>query len=45
MKATVCFDAVGGDTTGIIFNNMPADSIVVVYGSLSGKDIAGINGV
>ncbi|EAR89324.1 zinc-binding dehydrogenase family oxidoreductase (macronuclear) [Tetrahymena thermophila SB210] len=45
LSATVAFDPVGGSLTGQIFNNLPQNSILIVYGSLSQKDIEGINGV
>lgn len=37
LKATVAFDAVGGDISGMILNSMPAGSELVIYGGLSGK--------
>jgi NADPH:quinone reductase len=37
LKAKVAFDAVGGDTSGLILNSMPAGSELVIYGGLSGK--------
>ena len=43
LNATTAFDAVGGKTTGLIFNAMPKDSEVVVYGGLSAKPISEIN--
>jgi NADPH2:quinone reductase len=42
-KATIAFDAVGGDLTGIILNAMPRKSVLVLYGGLSGKPIGLIN--
>ena len=42
---TICFDPVGGKLTGTVFNCMPPNSTLLVYGSLSGEDISGINGV
>jgi len=44
-QATVCFECIGGKVTGTIFNNMPPKSTLIVYGTLSGKDIEGVNGV
>ncbi len=44
-KATTAFDAVGGSLSGIIFNAMPEDSELIVYGGLSGKPIADVNGM
>lgn len=43
LDATVAFDAVGGTLSGIIYNALPNDSELVVYGGLSGKAIDGIN--
>jgi NADPH:quinone reductase-like Zn-dependent oxidoreductase len=43
LMATVAFDAVGGELSGKIFNAMPDDSKLVVYGGLSNKDISGLN--
>lgn len=42
LKATVTFDAVGGIQSGVLFNAMPADSELVVYGGLSNKPMADI---
>jgi len=43
LNATTAFDAVGGLLSGQIFNLMPPDSEVVLYGGLSGKAISGLN--
>lgn len=43
LDATTAFDAVGGAVSGVIFNALPADSELVVYGGLSGKPMSGIN--
>ncbi len=43
LNATTALDAVGGAGSGIIFNAMPADSELVIYGGLSGKPISGID--
>lgn len=37
--ATIAFDAVAGDTSGMILNAMPPGSELVVYGGLSGKPV------
>jgi len=37
------FDAVGGDHTGMLFNALPGNSQVVVYGGLSNKPVSGID--
>jgi len=42
-KASVAFDAVGGDTSGMILNAMPPGSEIIIYGGLSGKPIGMIN--
>ena len=42
-NACIAFDAVGGDTSGLIFNAMPPGSELVIYGGLSGKPIGLIN--
>lgn len=42
-KANTAFDAVGGALAGQIFNMMPPDSEVVLYGGLSGKAVSGLN--
>jgi len=43
LNATIAFDAVGGEQTGILINNMPEDSRVIIYGGLSGQDCTGID--
>jgi NADPH:quinone reductase-like Zn-dependent oxidoreductase len=43
LNASIAFDAVGGEMTGIILNALPVGSEVIVYGGLSGKDISGIS--
>ncbi len=43
LNATVAFDAVGGSLSGIIYNALPNDSELVVYGGLSGKPITNID--
>ena len=43
LNALMAFDAVGGEITGVLINNMPVGSDVVLYGGLSGSDIAGID--
>lgn len=42
-NATVAFDAVGGPQSGLLFNAMPKDSELVVYGGLSNKPMSEIN--
>lgn len=43
LDAKIAFDAVGGEMTGVLMNNMPQGSDVVLYGGLSGSDIQGID--
>lgn len=43
LNATTAFDAVGGTLAGLMFNAMPKNSEMVVYGGLSGKKISDIN--
>ena len=40
---TFAFDAVGGEMSAHLFNAMPPNSNVVVYGGLSGNSISGID--
>jgi len=42
-NATIAFDAVGGDGSGIILNSMPPGSELILYGGLSGKPLGMIN--
>ncbi len=39
----IAYDAVGGELTGILMNNMPDNAGVILYGGLSGSDIQGID--
>ena len=43
LNATVAFDCVSGEMTGILVNCMCENSVVYVYGSLSKEPIKGIN--
>ena len=43
LDASTTFDAVGGILSGQMFNAMPGDSELVVYGGLSGKRMSDIN--
>ncbi len=45
LHATVAFDAVAGEMTGILLEAMPARSTVLVYGLLSGQYCSRINPV
>ncbi len=42
-RPTVFLDAVAGEQCGMVANLLPPDSLIVVYGGLSGKEISGIN--
>jgi NADPH:quinone reductase-like Zn-dependent oxidoreductase len=42
LGATAAIDAVGGELTGKLLNNMPEGSEVIVYGGLSGMPVSGI---
>ncbi len=42
LKATIAFDAVAGQMTGTLFNALPKNSTVVVYGTLSMEPCEGI---
>jgi len=43
LNPTFAFDAVGGEMTAPLFNAMPSNSNIVVYGGLSGNAISGLN--
>lgn len=43
MGTKTCFEAIGGDFTGIILRNMPKNSTVTVYGCLSMKNLGDID--
>jgi NADPH:quinone reductase-like Zn-dependent oxidoreductase len=43
LNATIAFDAVGGDFSGLILNAMPPASQLIIYGGLSGKPLGMIN--
>ncbi len=43
LNATVAFDSVAGPQAGLLFNAMPDDSELVVYGGLSNKPISDIS--
>ncbi|MEX1013511.1 MAG: zinc-binding dehydrogenase [Waddliaceae bacterium] len=43
LKATIAFEAVAGEITGTMFNEMPKGSKIVVYGALSEKPCQGIS--
>ena len=45
LKATIAFEAVAGDMTGMILNKMPSGSTVYVYGALSEKPCGKIDPV
>lgn len=43
LKATIVFDAVGGEMTGTLLNSMPESSIAFVYGALAGRACGGVS--
>ena len=43
IKATVCVDSLAGDLAGVLFNNMPQNSVLICYGSVCGP-MNGIDG-
>lgn len=43
LEATIAFDAIGGEMTGILLNAMPHDSQVILYGGLSGLPAANLD--
>ena len=43
LNATVCVDSLGGDLAGVLFNNMPLNSVLICYGSVLGA-LNGIDG-
>jgi NADPH2:quinone reductase len=43
LNATVAFDAVAGNHSGDLLNNMPENSRVIVYGGLSGNHASGFD--
>ncbi len=43
LEADICFDAVGGEQSGIILNAMPPNSELIVYGGLSAADLSNID--
>jgi NADPH:quinone reductase-like Zn-dependent oxidoreductase len=43
-KATIGFDAVGGELTGLVLNAMPDQATLLVYGGLSYAPASGIDG-
>ncbi len=43
LDANIAFDAVGGSLSGTMYNAMPNDSELIVYGGLSGNAITNIN--
>ncbi len=43
LQPNVFLDAVAGEQTGLVANILPTNSKVIVYGGLSGKEVAGIN--
>lgn len=35
MQAKTCFEAIGGEFTGLVAKNMPKNSTITIYGCLS----------
>jgi len=42
MNALICYDAIGGDISGLILKSMPKRSTLYIYGLLSGKNMDNI---
>jgi NADPH:quinone reductase-like Zn-dependent oxidoreductase len=43
LRATVCFECIGGKITGQIMSIMPSNSVCIVYGLLSEQPIGDLN--
>jgi NADPH:quinone reductase-like Zn-dependent oxidoreductase len=43
LNATIGFDAIGGEETGVMFNALQPGGTVHVYGGLSGRPVSGMN--
>lgn len=43
MECRTCFEAIGGEFTGIVARNMPKNSIITIYGCLSHKNISDLS--
>jgi NADPH:quinone reductase-like Zn-dependent oxidoreductase len=43
LNATIGFDAIGGEETGVMFNALQPGGTVHVYGALSGRPVSGLN--
>ena len=43
LSATVCFDPIGGATSGVVFNNLPSGSTDILYGFLESKTFEGLD--
>lgn len=43
LRATVCFEAIGGKFTGLVMSNMPSGSTCMLYGLLSEQAIGDID--
>jgi len=41
--ATIAFDAVGGEQTGLIINTLPTHSTIILYGGLAGGSVSAID--
>jgi NADPH:quinone reductase-like Zn-dependent oxidoreductase len=42
LRATVCFEAIGGKMTGLVMSKMPPKSTCIVYGVLSEQPISDV---
>ena len=43
LRATVCFEAIGGKFTGVVMSCMPSNSICMLYGLLSEQAIGDVD--
>jgi NADPH:quinone reductase len=40
LRATVCFEAIGGSMTGLIMSKLPSNSTCILYGALSEQPVS-----
>lgn len=43
LQAKICYDAIGGDATGVILKCMPKFSTLYIYGGLAGENIKNVD--
>lgn len=43
LQARICYDAIGGDSTGITLKCMPKFSTLYIYGGLAGENIKSVD--